>query len=399
MKRSLLAVVLSAMAFACSAPRPEEPSAPTDTVTLADTIAQAIDSAQQAPEVTVPKDTTLDRMARFVAALPQIDSNSYTALQSDSYWIDFRQSMDENWDKMYKSRLSKMSRWQDSVFSQAHAPALPLFYPFSGPDFLHAFYLYPDAPEYVLAALEPVTEIPPLDTLTVKDRDQFLDSLGRSLRDIFHKSYFITTHMKKDLKMIKGVLPPLYFFMERAGFEVLTREFITIDNEGMAIATEARKLHWQKTPGVRFLLRHRESRALKTVYYFSISISNQGLKERPEFVRFLHHRAPYNTFVKSASYLMHLNSFSDIRQLLLQQSASIFQDDTGIPYRFVKRDTAWHIRLYGEYTKPVKDFSEDKNQKDLDSAYRAGTRLPLPFSLGYHWGSNKQNYQLFTRKE
>lgn len=399
MKRTLCALAMAAMVLACSSPRQPDTPAPTDSLPSPDTLVIPSDSTPPVVETILPKDTALDRMARFAAGLPQLDSNSYTALQADIYWQDFRQSMDKNWEKMHANRLSRMSQWQDSVFSHAHQPSLPVFYPFSGPDFLHAFYLYPQAPEYVLAALEPVTEIPALDTLSVADRDMFLDSLGRSLRDIFHKSYFITTHMKKDLKIIKGVLPPLYFFMERAGFEVLTREFITLDDEGMPLPVEAKKLHWQKTPGVRFVLRHRESQAVKTVYYFSISISNQGLKERPEFLRFLQQRAPYNTFVKSASYLMHLNSFAAIRQQLLEQSASIFQDDTGIPYRFMKRDTVWRVNLFGEYTKPVKDFSEDKNQKDLDSAYRAGTRLPLPFSLGYHWGSNKQNYQLFTRKE
>lgn len=395
MKRTFLAVAVAVAA--CTPARPPEMPLPADRLAQADTAILPRDSLMSAPDVIVPKDTALDQMARFIAGLPQLDSNAYSRLQADSYWIDFRKSMDESWETMHETRLKKISQWQDSVFSHTHVATLPVFYPFSGPDFLHAYYLYPDAPEYVLAALEPVTEIPPLDTLSVVDRDKFLDSLGRSLRDIFHKSYFITTHMKKDLKIIKGVLPPLYFFMERAGFEVVTREFITVDSAGAAVPMEARKLHWQKTPGVKFVLRHRESQAVKTVYYFSISISNQGLKERPEFLRFLQQRGSYNTFVKSASYLMHLSSFADIRQMLLQQSASIFQDDTGIPYRWVKHDTAWQVRLYGEYTRPVKDFSEDKHQKDLDSAYRAGPRLPLPFSLGYHWGSNKQNYQLLTR--
>jgi len=73
----------------------------------------------------------------------------------------------------------------------------------------------------VLAALEPIREIVPLDASTEKDRDAFLDSLGNSLRDIFNKSYFITTHMANYLKQVKGVLPPLYFFIERSGHEII----------------------------------------------------------------------------------------------------------------------------------------------------------------------------------
>jgi hypothetical protein len=382
----------------CS-PRSQEAPPLKDTLLVEDSVFY-VDSAsfQISETLPLPKDTVLDNMARFIGGLSQLDSNSYTLLQQDKYWTDYQKSMDESWAKMDQSRLSKIKQWQDSVFSATHDPSLPLFYPFSGPDFLHAFYLYPHASEYILAALEPVTEIPPLDTLSVTDRDKFLDSLGNSLRDIFQKSYFITTHMKKDLKIIKGVLPPLYFFMQRSGFELISREFITLDTEGIPVPVDFNKLHWQKTPGVKFVIRHRESQTVKTVYYFSISISNQGLKERPEFQHFIQQRAPFNTFVKSASYLMHLSTFADIRQLILEQSASIFQDDTGLPYRFVKNDTSWQVSLYGEYTKPVKDFGEEKFQKDLDSAYRNSTRSKLPFSLGYHWGSNKQNYQLLKKK-
>jgi hypothetical protein len=204
--------------------------------------------------------------------------------------------------------------------------------------------------------------------------------------------------MQKDLKQIKGVLPPLYFFIERSGFDLVEQKFITLDKEGNEKEVKARQLNWQKNRGVKLTLRHRETNEIKTLYYFSISISNGGLKDRPEFEKFVHAQAPFNTFVKSASYLMHLPAFTMIRDMILKHSESLFQDDTGIPYRSFKKrlDLSW--QFYGEYTKPVKDFGEEKFQPDLDSAYKsAKNNKDLPFSLGYHWGSKKQNYMLVKK--
>ncbi len=362
-----------------------------DTATI-DTMTVALDTVPK-----IEKDTVLDNEARFIAGLTQLDSNSFTALEKDSYWKDYKTSMDGSWDKMYKTRLSKISTWEKEHLSQVKKDSLTLFYPFSGPDFLHAYYLFPGTREYIMAALEPIKEIVPIDTITVEARDEFLDSLGNSLRDIFQKSYFITTHMQADLKQIKGVLPPLYFFIERSGHELLSQQFITLDTAGNETEIAAKKLHWNKIPGVKLTFRHRESKEVKTLYYFSVSISNGGLKERPEFVKFISKRKPFNTFVKSASYLMHRSAFTTVRDLIIGNSQAIFQDDTGIPYRNFKNKLEWSGAFYGEYTKPVKDFEEALFQKDLDSAYQASPKNTLPFSLGYHWGSTKQNYMLFSK--
>lgn len=350
-------------------------------------------------QVQIYKDTLLDNVARFIAALPQEDFSSFTLLEADRYWQEYKASMDTAWNKMYRGRLGKIKEWQASAFSPNINDTLRVFYPFSGPDFLHAYYLYPNAKEYVLAALEPVGDIPPLDTLAATQRDMFLDSLGNSLRDVFKRSYFITKHMKTDLKQVKGVLPPLLFFIERSGHELLDLRFITLDSAGSIIEVEARKLHWQKTPGVHITFRSKEDQAIRQLYYFGISVSNKGIRERPGFVKFIAAKAPFNTFVKSASYLMHESPFTEIKQLILSNSLSLFQDDTGIPYRDFKNQLNLDLQLYGDYTKPVKDFDDSKFQPDLDSAYKAHkNREVLPFSLGYHWNSKKQNYMLAKKQ-
>ena len=148
---------------------------------------------------------------------------------------------------------------------------------------------------------------------------------------------------------------------------------------------------------MKLTFRNRATQEIKTLYYFSISISNAGIKDRPNFVKFVEQRAPFNTFVKSASYLMHKESFNEIKKIILTNSNNVFQDDTGMPYSYFKNKLQWTGQFYGEYIKPVKDFSSELYQADLDSAFKAGGKKELPFSLGYHWSTKKQNYMLFSK--
>jgi hypothetical protein len=368
-----------------------------DSLRKADSLAK-VDSIQKAAALAIHKDTAVDNTARFIAGLPQLAKNSLAALERDKYWIDFQTSMDANWKKMHDTRLVKMEKWEQDVFSRSVNDSLKLFYPFSGPDFLHANYLYPRTKEYVMAALEPIREVPSIENLSEKDRDRFLDSLGRSLRDIFNKSYFITNHMQKDLAQIKGVLPLFYFFIERSGYEFIEQKFITVDAEGKEQEVEIKKLNQSKPQGVKFTLRNLETKKIKTVYYFSTDISNEGMAKRPGLTKFIKARAPFNTFVKSASYCMHDGKqFSSIRSLVVDNTVTLFQDDTGVPYRFFERKPEWHGTFFGEYVAPVEDFSRGLYQPELDSAFKKGSQ-PLPFSLGYHWSTRKQHYMLFGKE-
>ena len=79
-----------------------------------------------------------------------------------------------------------------------------------------------------------------------------------------------------------------------------------------------------------------------------------------------------NTFVKSASYLMHYKSFQKIREIVLNKSLTIFQDDTGLPFKHVNNEN-WTVKCYGSYVKPIADF--DKNTDDIQPLIDEITQL------------------------
>ena len=103
--------------------------------------------------------------------------------------------------------------------------------------------------------------------------------------------------------------------------------------------------------------------------------------------------------MKSASYLMHYGTFSQMRELVMKKSEAILEDDTGIPYKYFK-PAEWTPNLYGKYTKPIADFQARLWQEDLQFAYDSTDQYSgtLPFSLGYHWGDGVQNYMIYFKK-
>ena len=73
--------------------------------------------------------------------------------------------------------------------------------------------------------------------------------------------------------------------------------------------------------------------AEKTLYYFSTDLSNSGVKASG-FLKFCAALGPGNSLIKSASYLLHSGNFTTVRDFILNNSATIIQDDSGIPLAY-----------------------------------------------------------------
>jgi hypothetical protein len=278
---------------------------------------------------------------------------------------------------------------------------LPLFYPFSGPDFLHAYFFFPNAPEYLFLAQEQLGEIPDLSKMKQKDLADYLDKFYYSIRDIYQRSYFITGRMNTDLHnaRIKGVLPVIVFFMAQTGHYIYDVKYETLAPNGAFVPLKSVTGRFSASECVTISFSTKDSKQVKTLRYFRCDISDDGFATTPVFKAFLNKNDTINTYVKSASYLLHYGTFSTIRNIILANSMAVLQDDTGIPYKYFDQQK-WTTNLYGVYVKPIADFpSQYLMQSDLKSVYDSKVNLkPLPFSIGYHWSSGDQNQLLFIRK-
>ena len=349
----------------------------------------------------IVKDSIHDELARYLSGQKQLYKNEFSELENELQWIKHSEFINSQWEKMEANRQNKLVSWQKEVLAPVINNELPLFYPFSGPDFLHAYSFYPKARSYTLIALEPVKEIKKPTILKKSERNTFLKGTESALRDVMEKSYFITTHMMQDMRgqKAKGVLTLFYIFLSKTNHEILSVTPIDVDDNGNIILKK--NLSMKEAVAIQISFRNKENKIVKTLNYFQRDISDVALDKDLDFKKFIQNQPKSNSFLKAASYLMHRTKFNYIRESILSCAEHIFQDDTGIPLRFLDQ-TIYEIELFGEYTKPIKNFSERMEQEDLRALYNKTPKEKirhLPFLLGYHFVGDKiQNHQMIIRR-
>jgi len=350
----------------------------------------------------VPIDTFHNALAQLISGMDRSYFSNEDNIDS-AYWEKYHNHVGAAFSKMEEIRLDPMRKWMDSISVDNLNDTSLLFYPFSGADFLHAYYLFPEANDYILMAKEKIGEIPDINSMKNNELETYLDAVDKSLMDIYKRSYFITKRMINDTRTggeLNGLLPLFYWFIARTDHEIIDVSSVFVDSSSVlkekSINTESPT---GSIEGVKFIFRKIGSDKVKSMTYFNCDISNKGFVKNPEFKQYLSSIRSCNSFVKSASYLMHYKTFNEIKDLMQEKSNLILEDDTGIPYESFD-SLKWDINLYGLYVMPVKDFSQTRFQKDLNNAYSHEDKYrgKLPFSLGYHWGSKAQNQMLYIKK-
>jgi len=320
---------------------------------------------------------TPDDKARFLAGLP-VDATELEPLARDEAWQTHATEFHRAWLDLEERQLAPIRTWMPTTLGYAYVDPSPLFYMFSGPDFLYAHAFFPNASTYILCGREPVGNLPDVAALSSGARASALRNMRNALNAILSYSFFITADMKSDLSQtqLSGTLPVIYVFLARAGCRITGAELVKLDATG-GFTTEK-----SKTPGVKISFTGTTGMA-QTLYYFTTDLSNWGIKDNPGFMEFCKKQGQGNGFAKAASYLMHLNEFSTVRDFLLGNVRNMIQDDSGIPYRHFTSDQ-WLTGLYGNYAGPINLFKQH-HQSDLDAAFRSTGSPELPFGVGYQW--------------
>jgi len=361
-----------------------------------DSLKQA-DSLRKTIEKQDHSQSYYDAVAAIISGVRQ--TGTLSALQDSTVWVNHREFIDKNWSKVEKTRLIPMAKWTQSEMKES-VNVKTAFYPFSGPDFLTVNAFFPQVTKIVMLGLEPVGALPRIEKWNMAESKDYSENLKRSLTEIFERSYFITEYMLRDFQRqkVNGTLPVLCFFMKRSGHVIDSLHYIVKEDSGglkeVAYADNV------KAMGVRITCHIGE--LTKQIYYFKYDVSNQYFNEKAPFYQFVKANIEHSaTYIKSASYVLHAKFMSQMKQLILTSSALILQDDTGIPYDEIENNSGWRIKLYGEYSQPIKNFPYLRMQKSIMAAYeKDSVSVPkLPFHLGYHWTTGKDVLMLATKNK
>jgi len=336
-------------------------------------------------------DSTADATAKFLAGLP-VKGTAMESYANASGGKTHATELERAWKQFDDRQLAKIRTWAPQALGPAYQDTGPMYYMFSGPDFLYANAFFPNASTYILCGTEPVGAIPDISKIPPGVLPSALANLRRSLDSVLSLSFFITKKMKVDLRQtqLSGTLPVLYVFLARAGCTIDSVETVALDKTG-AFVPEGKGT----TPGVKISFTGPAGRP-QTLYYFTTDLADWAIKVNPNFGAFCEQQGQGVTLLKAASYLMHSDNFSKVRGYLLAHSTVIVQDDSGIPYRFFSKDK-WDVRFYGRYLGPIRRFLRN-GQLDLGKDNAAAAPSPLPFSFGYQWQPSRSSLIVATPK-
>lgn len=331
-----------------------------------------------ATELNIPRQAvSLHDTARMLAGMPASSGDGALAsARGASAWREHQERMDGLFSDYAWRHQQPIQSWAAREMGDLQS-ASSVFYPFSGPDFLFVDAFFPRTETFVLCGLEPAEPLPDLGTLSSDDLAAGLSGLRTALNHIMQFSYFITKDMRNDLQAtrFRGVLPVILVFMARQGHTVESVDAIRLDSGGNPVLANGN--------ATGLLIRGRSPRGgLKRVFYIRQDLSNASMNSNTPLARFVTQLGSAPAFTKSASYLMHEDSFSNIRAFLLNQSRAIVQDPSGVPYRHLL-GSRMGVSLYGNYQGTL-DIFRSANQPDLIEAYQSSRGVqPLDFGIGY----------------
>jgi hypothetical protein len=339
--------------------------------------AEPAKAAESSPPAAPAEKPAEEDVARWLGGI-EPKGDALKKLAESASWKTHAKGLEAAWDQSEKRRIGRVRTWAPDALGEINKADSPVFYFFSGADFLYPHALYPNAKTYVLCAIEPVGSQPNPLRIPAGEVGSSLSVFRRSLDALLGFSFFRTIDLRKDVvqRHIPGILPVLEMILARVGADVTEVALVRCDENG-ALSGEADA---KGSPGARIKF-HVGDKPEQTLYYFSGDLSNDGLKKHGGILKFGETLGTGRSLLKAASYLPHEAYFTKINEWILAHSSVIVQDPSGIPMRGFPKD-GWTFKFWGRNPTPIGLF-KNKYEPALASAIKAAPSLPLPFGFGY----------------
>jgi hypothetical protein len=382
---SLLALLpLAFLISGCSSPR---------------RVAAAESLPKQQQDDSVPHAREANDVARFLAGMPGTPGSPYAALEQSEVWKEHRRIVDAAWQEAEREQLPGLRKFQADELSAPALESRTVFYPFSGPDSLTASLYFPHNPLYVMVALEPAGTLPTERQIAAKLTPEYLSAIRETMASELGRSFFITRQMDRQFRgqVTDGLLVPILQLLVRSGRTIVGFRYVRLDETGQVI-DRAPNYHASTrygNKGVEIEFRNDADSSVHHLFYFSVNLSNDRLRENTPFQLYLSRLNGAVSMLKATSYMPHHPGFSIISDALLRASDAILQDDSGLPFKKFATDQ-WKVQLYGDYNQPYGSFRW-MEQPDLREAYKTSGSKPLPMHIGYGYRRITSNLQLAMR--
>ncbi len=320
-----------------------------------------------------------DNYAKFICGIP---CENFEDFQQKDFYKNYANSTATNWNYFYVNQILVITNWAEKNEVLLSDDTITAFYPFAGPDFSFVYAFYPYSNNYLLVGLENIGQVPDLQNYTDIEIAELLNSMTQSLVDFFAQGYFNTQNMKNNFRNnnVNGVIHPLLYFIYQTNHQITDLKYFVIDDFGKILYVQDHQTLDKRIKGVKISISGNKGK--KDVYYLQVDLSDVNFLNHPELVTFISNFGNKNTFLKSASYLLQEDKLSLFRELLINQSVKILQDDSGFSYKFLKENN-FTISVFGKYTRTLNLF-QTYWQPDLKQEFDKQNSKKLPFRFGYN---------------
>jgi hypothetical protein len=342
-----------------------------------------------------PRSRDADDAGRFLAGLPGRSDSPFASLEAAPAWRIHRGELNRAWKRFEAFSVVRMRDFEKRELSASGTANRVVFYPFSGPDTLMATVFSPRSPVYVMIGLEPPGTLPTPSHFARRELIGHLTAIRSSVHSALHRTFFITGEMNQHFRgqVCDGLFAPILHLLVRTNHTVLGWRYVGIDDGGRIVERAARAR--TPNPGIQVDFSNDADNSIHSLYYFSVNLADSLLSKNKPFLAFLGGLKDVSTLLKATSYMTHRRDFSVIRDKILEKSAVVLQDDSGVPYRYFQ-GRSWRIKLYGGYSQPYGTFA-GLVQPDLRKAYQTAKAQPLSFGIGYGYGRIPSNLLYATR--
>jgi hypothetical protein len=307
--------------------------------------------------------------------------------------------------KRYQHYTEKYVTPARAFFAPLRPASVPttVVYPFGGGDLGSALVTFPDAREITTISLEHAGDPTRLAKL---DKKQLRAALS-AYRDASEGLLALYDSTSENMrKLERGGIPGQLSFhitgMAALGFEPVSLKFVTLEPDGKVhhlTTSEIDALAPRKAKKVKggwvdtdfseafnhmelTFRKAGEPRAPLIVHrHFAANLANKAFKDSPLY-KHLITKGKFSAMTKAASYLMWLDGFSEIRDLLLGNMAWMASDSTGVPPRFAKK--AGFVQVtYGTFTAPFLEEADKTTGEAMAKLWASQPHRKLPFRYGY----------------
>ena len=325
--------------------------------------------------VALKSDSAMNKAARFYAGISSegvnmnaTDAKAWnTYSQNMTYLVQHARKTLNLVDSIMKTDMADLRKSTDYMF-----------YPFAGADFMYPITMFPDADTYFMFGLEkPGSALGAINPTYSK-----YESYRKALTYYFQASYFITKNMATELDNsdVDGTVPLISMMMAINDCEIQSVKNVEFNDSGAIVAAQKQS----DMAEIKFF--KKGSQHLQTLYFYSGNAADGHLDAKLEkYINTTMKQHKVTSYLKAASYLLHYSQFSKIRNLVLDVSQAVIQDDSGIAIKYLN---GWDFTLYGTYKTPLAVFGMQVYQPDLMAMYQKGNVHKLPFRIGYNQPSN-----------